>query len=104
MVTDREPVVTAAAGWGEVKGYVQRHASGGLVSACRTPEGWRFCAWAPPDMPDASFWDWHAAACDRVTRPAGDATPQRAACLGVCPSAAEARALVERATLHAKTV
>ena len=87
--------------WHPANRYTEVHASGGSVCACRTANGWRFSAWAPKAMPDASVWAWHEAHCATVTRAQGDRTPQRVECLGVRDTADQARALVERLAVDA---
>ena len=81
--------------WTRITPYTERHTSGARVSASRGADGWRFAAWAPLAMPDASVRAWYEANCNVATRAPGDRTPQRVACLGVRDSAGEARGLVE---------
>jgi hypothetical protein len=66
--------------------------SGHRVSAAWNGQDWQFSAWAPPEEPELSYWQWADRHHDRTHYPRGSEVPQRVQHLGTYLSAERARA------------
>ena len=77
--------------WLDPQAAVQRSADGYRVTAIRLPGGWRFSAWAPPELPALNYWQWQAQTEHRASYAIGESPPQRVALLGVFATAEQAR-------------
>lgn len=77
--------------WTRAGRYYWQHRGGGKV--CATPG--KFSAWAAPEAPELSHWQWHAASPDVRARYDGTPVAQRVALLGIRDSLEAACDLVE---------
>lgn len=81
--------------WSRPNRYTEQSDQGHRVSASKAADGWRYSAWAAPECPELTDWQWNTQTMTRERYGRGEAIPQRCPLLGIFGTAAEARARCE---------